>query len=377
MPGEELGRADGAQRADAQRMDGGGFIRYEAVSVPLEVVAEERIAVCVQRGAVLAIATRTGVVRVWTGSGEPSVYHHGGPVHALALDPLGKYCVSCGATQTLFHWLHKQKEPWVIEIRADVVAISPSGEKTLCVGGADGVLNIVTKTIFGPSQTVLHGGEGPISSIEWRGANVAWANSFGVKVFNLKDQKPITFVPKPQRNGRAVTDGCFVAWPKDSLILLGWEEGVVQVLRLEALAQGGSRAEVTNVFRFPYAPITGLDAFAWEEIRIVTSGVGPTMHHICKLDGKVVATDMVPGCVEGKLAAATESRQAVIWTTSTVTQAIVRPLPDHAGWLLEENRFEEALEVARRAGTAFQWQVSPRKRVPPDSANFGLSSPSP
>ena len=49
------------------------------------------------------------------------------------------------------------------------------------------------------------------------------------QVFNLKDQKPITFVPKPQRNGRAVTDGCFVAWPKDSLILLGWEEGVVQV----------------------------------------------------------------------------------------------------------------------------------------------------
>ena len=74
-------------------------------------------------------------------------YDYGGPVKSVALDPM----------------------------------FSRKSERPFIVGLLSGHLKKKTKGFWTDNDTVLHSGEGPVLSVQWRGNFVAWANDAGVK----------------------------------------------------------------------------------------------------------------------------------------------------------------------------------------------------
>lgn len=60
------------------------------------------------------------------------------------------------------------------------VALEPNfgrrSTRALVCGGMAGNLIHREKSWFGHKETVLHSGEGPIWTVEWKGSLIAWAN---------------------------------------------------------------------------------------------------------------------------------------------------------------------------------------------------------
>jgi hypothetical protein len=68
--------------------------------------------------------------------------------------------------------------------------------------GEAGQLVIARKGFFSYREEILHEGEGPVRALAWRGPLVAWANDEGVKVLDVESGERISFVERPEVEGR-------------------------------------------------------------------------------------------------------------------------------------------------------------------------------
>jgi hypothetical protein len=73
-----------------------------------------------------------------------------------------------------------------------------SATKAFAIGGRAGQLIINSKGWFGRKDQILFSGEGPINAIKWRGSLIAWANDFGVKIYDTELKQKITYIDRPK-----------------------------------------------------------------------------------------------------------------------------------------------------------------------------------
>ncbi len=97
------------------------------------------------------------------------------------------------------------------------VAIDPefskSKKRQFVTGGLAGELVLNKKGLFGSnSKTVLHSGEGPILTIQWRTLFIAWANDVGVKLYDTSTNQRISYIDRPVDSPRPDLYPCNLTW---------------------------------------------------------------------------------------------------------------------------------------------------------------------
>ncbi|KAG2030660.1 hypothetical protein BDR03DRAFT_177621 [Suillus americanus] len=108
------------------------------------------------------------------------------------------------------------------------VALEPNFAKkstrSFVCGGMAGTLVLREKGWLGHKETVLHSGEGPVWHVRWRERLIAWANDLGVKIYDTQSQMRITFIERPADSPRADLFKCTLHWQDDTTLLIGWAD---------------------------------------------------------------------------------------------------------------------------------------------------------
>ncbi|KAG2069002.1 vacuolar protein sorting-associated protein 41 [Suillus decipiens] len=108
------------------------------------------------------------------------------------------------------------------------VALEPNFAKkstrSFVCGGMAGTLILREKGWLGHKETVLHSGEGPVWHVRWRERLIAWANDLGVKIYDTQSQMRITFIERPANSPRADLFKCTLHWQDDTTLLIGWAD---------------------------------------------------------------------------------------------------------------------------------------------------------
>lgn len=111
-------------------------------------------------------------------------------------------------------------------------------EKAFVAGGQAGQLVLARKGFFTTyREDVLHENEGPVTAIAWRGSLLAWANEEGVKVLDVDNDERISFVERPEVEGRVADLRCSLLWESDTSLLIGWFDTFI-VLQIKPRGDG-------------------------------------------------------------------------------------------------------------------------------------------
>nr|CCA22602.1 vacuolar protein sortingassociated protein 41 putat [Albugo laibachii Nc14] len=192
------------------------------------------------------------------------IHHHSKKVNDLHIDETGQYIASCSddgtvAIYTLFSSFSttssqptsKSSNIGEINIYNYYNAIycvrfqekySFRRERIFACGGLTGQFSINRKGWILDKELTIHEGEGPIQCIQWKQELVAWANDWGVKVYNVEQEKPITFVERPQRCPPLELSRCQLIWLSETQLIVAW----AHTIKIVSLDLSQSQPEITH-----------------------------------------------------------------------------------------------------------------------------------
>lgn len=179
----------------------------------------------------VALGTHWGTVYILDHSGNTSkdFTSHNTQVTAISLDESGEYIASCSddghvVVTGLYSTDHNMKVNVDKPVKA--VALDPNfakGSAKQLVYGIDGLILFERGWLGRSKTTVLHTGEGFVRNIKWRGNLVAWSNDWGVKMYDMKQRRRITHIPRTgSKILRPELYPAHIAWKDDVTLLVGW-----------------------------------------------------------------------------------------------------------------------------------------------------------
>jgi hypothetical protein len=122
---------------------------------------------------------------------------------------------------------------------------STKRERVFASGSVDGRLRVNRRGWFTSNDTVLHEGEGPVHIVRWTGSLVAWANDYGVKLYDYDRNQRISYIerPRPRMEKTRVFDPrqceCCLYWEvPEKKLLVGWGDCWMVVQITERTAAG-------------------------------------------------------------------------------------------------------------------------------------------
>lgn len=98
--------------------------------------------------------------------------------------------------------------------------------RSFVCGGMAGAVSQREKSWFGHKETILHSGEGPIWTTQWRGNLIAWANDTGVRIYDNTTHQRISFISAPSEDARADLYRCTLYWQDDRTLLVAWADHI-------------------------------------------------------------------------------------------------------------------------------------------------------
>ncbi|KAF9386684.1 Vacuolar protein sorting-associated protein 41, partial [Podila verticillata] len=336
----------------------------------------------------LAMGTHWGVVHImdFEGNENQKFQAHQATVNDLSVDLEGEYVASASddgkvVINGLFtqeHHVFNYKRP----IKA--VALEPdyakSTSKQFVSGGMAGQLILNEKGWLGNQDVVLHSGEGSIYAIKWRGNLIAWSNDLGVKIYDTTTKQRITFIDRPGSSPRADLFKCRLCWKSDTELLIGWAAlvkiAVVKDRPRDQMKSGlpAQYVEITTMFQTDFivcgiAPfgkmlllmaynVDNIDEIAHisgsetterkmakrPELRIINayneeiSSDALTLHGFAHYQANDYMFEHLPS-----------QDMFYIGSPKDLVVAKERDADDHIQWLMERERYEEALHHAREA----------------------------
>jgi hypothetical protein len=279
------------------------------------------------------------------------------------------------------------------------VALEPGFNKktsrSFVCGGMAGNLIMQEKGWLGYKEQVIHSGEGPIWAIEWRGDLIAWANDLvsarswlvtlrvgadvkGVKIYDTTTQQRIGFIDRGSNAPRAELFKCSLRWKDDHTLIIGWAD-YIKVVRVRARNRQQSASglppltvEMTAIYQVD-CMISGLAQF--QNSFLVLAYISPDTYdneatedraeqrrkaanrpELRMIDkGEEVSADALSlsnyhmyGCNDYSLIKSQRPGEEVFFVVSPSDIVVVRPRDeaDHIEWLVDRQRFEEALSAA-------------------------------
>jgi hypothetical protein len=129
--------------------------------------------------------------------------------------------------------------------------------KQYVAGGSNGALTLNGKGWFANSQVSIHSGEGPVSSLTWRGSHIIWSTDKGVHVYDVSSSIKVGFIEVNINSLR-----CNICWKTDFIFFIGWANNFKAVeIKFIEKTPGKSVKELVVVHQF--------------ESNLVISGIAP------------------------------------------------------------------------------------------------------
>ncbi|XP_033639458.1 vacuolar protein sorting-associated protein 41 homolog isoform X2 [Asterias rubens] len=371
-------------------------LKYERIRNTLEDILSKDAASCMAvHTKFMAVGTHWGMVHVLDLQGNniegKEFAKHSTTVNQISLDSNGDYLSSCSddgrvAITGLYEDEFNQIQSFDCPVKS--LALDPrfsrqsSGRQF--VTGSD-KLTLHERGFFNRSKsTILHQGEGPIRTVKWKGCFVAWANDLGVKVYDLSSKRRITFIKRDHDEKlRPEIYPCQLCWKDNVTLLVGWANTVkICVVKerrqLEGKDMPNRYVEIVSAFTTDFyvcglapmnsdivviayitAEITECDddteesEGAWRpQLKIITPLVDdyelvsgealsirgfqdyrPSDYHLAHLEGEGVFYIVSP---------------------KDIVLARKRDMDDHVSWLMENEKFEEALAETKAHAKVLQ-----------------------
>lgn len=232
---------------------------------------------------------------------------------------------------------------------------------------------------LGHKDVVLHANEGPIYAIQWRGRFIAWANDTGVKMYDTTTNLRITYIDRPAGSPRADLYRCRMCWKDDTTLLMAWADTVkVAVVRerpAKQVQQGqpSHYVEIITMFQTDYivcgiAPFNDtllLLAYVTEEeedadtqdpeLQRKRRAMQPELH-IMNDENEEISADVLAlhgfehyQANDYVLEFLDEEDMFYVVGPKDLVAARPRDQDDHIEWLLDHERYGDALQAARDA----------------------------
>eukprot|EP01104_Vermistella_antarctica_P020689 TRINITY_DN896_c0_g1_i3.p1 TRINITY_DN896_c0_g1~~TRINITY_DN896_c0_g1_i3.p1 ORF type:complete len:938 (+),score=181.35 TRINITY_DN896_c0_g1_i3:205-3018(+) len=355
----------------------------------------------------LALGTRSGMVYIldFNGNENKRITCHAGPVNEVSIDATGEYIASCSndgkvvVTNLVANEMNKfeyQKRP-VLSCALDPEYSRRDTRRFTC-GGRTGQLVLNTKGFmgFGAKNVVLHSGEGPIYAVKWRSNFIAWANDLGVKIFDCRSNQRITYIDRPQGSPRPDMYKCHLCWSSDTRLIIGWADcvkiGIIKTRPSALQGQPSHYVEIVAEMSHLDYWISGIAPFGNDGIVILsyvdeeddsdeedgaaqknltngrlpptspsaqpTNALRPELRIVYPdnvSDDMEVSSDALTihgyqtcGPTDYHLQHVPHEALYYIVAPNDIVVAKPRDLDDHLSWLLERERYGEALEAAER-----------------------------
>ncbi|GMF33415.1 unnamed protein product [Phytophthora fragariaefolia] len=109
-------------------------------------------------------------------------------------------------------------------------------EKSFACGGVGGQLIINKKGWIIDKESTVHEGEGPVQLIRWKEGLVAWANDWGVKVYDADNDQRVTYIERPPNCPPMELCRCHLEWQGSDVLLVAW----AHTLRVVTFKKGHS-----------------------------------------------------------------------------------------------------------------------------------------
>eukprot|EP01132_Coremiostelium_polycephalum_P009654 gene9654-11836_t len=344
---------------------------------------------------------------------------HDAAVTEVVIDPTGDYIASCSEDgKVVINPFDKSGEQFIYNYVRPISAIALDPEfahkntRQFVSGGKGGQLILNSKGWFRSKEVVLHSGEGPVFAIKWCGTFIAWANDFGVKIYDCSTNTRIAHIPRKEGSPRGELYRCCLCWENPYTLIIGWAKSVevIQITERIDTSTGNSVkvAQITNQFSTKYwisgiAPfgdelvilgyndsssVEGVEDYsassatphmsnpnggadnltgAWNQGR-VDQASKPTIYIVSRKTNCAITSDhlSVNGyqhykATDYRLDYNTAESIFYIVCPKDVVTAKPRNLDDHLSWLMEKDKYDEALaEVEKDMKTL---QTLPPSRI--------------
>lgn len=298
---------------------------------------------------------------------------HSAAVKEITFDREGEYLASCSDDGNVF--IHNLFSNETIHYEygrpLNSVALDPnyarSEKKEFLCGGKNEKLIFNTKGWFGKKDIVLFEKEGPIYNIKWCGNLVAWANDLGVKIYDLATKEMIAYIDRPKGSPRPDLFRCCLIWETNRDLIVGWADCVkiarVYVRQRQIEGYPSRHVEIVAMFRTDFF-ISGIAPFGKDLAILAYSeeitpdgqipvGLRPELRIISR-EGEETSSDSLTihdfdkyKANDYRLAHLADDDSFYILSPKDLVVAKPRDLDDHIAWLIEGEKYEEALEAAK------------------------------
>nr|XP_019044083.1 vacuolar protein sorting 41 [Kwoniella bestiolae CBS 10118]OCF23013.1 vacuolar protein sorting 41 [Kwoniella bestiolae CBS 10118] len=351
-----------------------------------EILAKDSASTIAVSPRVIALGTHNGMVHVFTYEGAKvnSFRPHAAGVTCLKMDEDNDFVATSSVEgRVVIHSL-TSTESYAFDYKRPMraIALEPGFAKkntrAFVCGGMAGNLIMQEKGWLGYKEQIIHSGEGPIWAIEWRGNLIAWANDLGVKIYDTTTSQRIGYIDRGAHAPRAELFKCTLQWKDDHTLIIGWADHI-KIVRIRNRAKSQTSTglpaltvEMTGIYQVD-CMISGLaqhnssyvvlayiapDTYENEatdnpmeqrrkaanrpELRLIDKG------EEVNADALSLANYHMYGCNDYSLIKSQRENEQVFFVISPSDVIVVRPRDeiDHIDWLVERERYSEALEAA-------------------------------
>ncbi|KAH9500097.1 Vacuolar protein sorting-associated protein 41 [Bulinus truncatus] len=355
-------------------------LKYERLANDVTNILSKDAASCIAVHAkFLALGTHWGTIHILDHIGnnirEKEISAHTTTVNQISIDANGDYLASCSDDGKVIITGLYNSDSQVVEFDRPVKAIAldplyyrPNSGRQYVTGDDKLILNEKGSLFNRHKMTILHQGEGPIRNIKWGGEFIAWVNDKGVKVFDMTTKTKITRIDKDNnmRNDLCI---CQLVWRDARTLLIGWGDKIKICVVKEAAKTAESLArfvEITHMFTTDFvicglAPLaTNIVVLSCEKTAIqgeagITQTERPHLQIVephnrtydeISNDALSIRGFQLVRCNDYHLECIPDENLYFIVSPKDIVVARLRDQDDHISWLMEHNKYEEAMAAA-------------------------------
>ncbi|KAI5983094.1 hypothetical protein EDD15DRAFT_2318116 [Pisolithus albus] len=230
-------------------------LKYERMTGPInDLLKKDSISAISVSNKLIAVGTHGGIVHVldMTGKRIKSYKPHQASISDMEMDHTADFVATASIDGQVVIQSLSTQESYMFDMKRPIrtVALDPNfakkGTRAFICGGLAGTLVLREKGWLGHRESVLHSGEGPIWNVRWRSHLIAWANDFGVKIYDTQSQTRITYIDRPADSPRADLFKCTLHWQDDTTLLIAWADHI-KVARVRARPRTATTSANSNL----------------------------------------------------------------------------------------------------------------------------------
>eukprot|EP00833_Pecoramyces_ruminatium_P006798 jgi/Orpsp1_1/1180830/evm.model.c7180000074804.1 len=372
-------------------------LKYQIINGSLsEILKKDNISTITASDRFLALGTHNGMIHILdlTGNSVKRFKCHSATINQISIDDNGEYIASASDDgRVVINGLYTaESNNYTYKRPVKAIALEPNFSKKssrqFVSGGTAEQLILSGKGWFGNRDNVLFSGEGRISTIKWRNDYIAWANDIGISIYDVNLESKIGTIERPKNSPRAELFKCHLYWKSNTELICGWAD-VIRVIQIKetknddvltALTSTVQKyLEVTYEFKTDYiiSGIATLDdsivliAFSIDKDDLIDIDViidtpkkrkksQPPEIRVLDYNGNEIAADVISiqkyerfMSNDYHLEHIVAENTYYISSPKTIIMAKPRDLEDHIDWLLERQKYEDALNAVEQADSSY------------------------